>query len=99
MTNIRMFVGFLKLTEETAIELGLKSLTPYDRVVLTALWEKSIEEQGNFFLGFSEFSKTHNDRQLSVSKAQFHKSIQRFLSFGLLHKFNDKRTQRYLFIK
>ena len=30
MTDLKMFVGILKMTEETAQNLGLQSLTPMD---------------------------------------------------------------------
>ena len=40
MVNLKTFVGVLKLTEETAQNLGLQSLTPMDRLILTTMWEK-----------------------------------------------------------
>ena len=39
MTNLKVFVGLLKLTESVADELGLSGLTASDRKILELLWE------------------------------------------------------------
>ena len=57
MVNLKTFVGILKLTEETAQNLGLQSLTPMDRFILTAMWEKYEKHENGFPLVFDDFAK------------------------------------------
>jgi hypothetical protein len=85
MTDLKMFVGFLKITEEVASDLGLSDLTPSDRMILTILWEKYAEQPEGFSLLFDEFSESCEKEGISISKAQFYKSMRQFLASGLLY--------------
>ncbi len=98
MTDLKMFVGFLKITEEVASDLGLKALTPSDRMILTILWEKYAEQPEGFSLLFDEFSETCEKEGISISKAQFYKSMRQFLASGLIKKLGGDRSHRYMFL-
>jgi len=98
MTDLKMFVGFLKITEEVASYLGLKALTPSDRMILTILWEKYAEQPEGFSLLFEEFSESCEKEGVSISKAQFYKSMRQFLASGLIKKLGGDRSHRYMFL-
>ena len=98
MTDLKMFVGFLKITEEVASDLGLKALTPSDRMILTILWEKYAEQPEGFSLLFDEFSESCEKEGISISKAQFYKSMRQFLASGLIKKLGGDRSHRYMFL-
>ena len=98
MTDLKMFVGFLKITEEVASDLGLSDLTPSDRMILTILWEKYAEQPEGFSLLFDEFSESCEKEGISISKAQFYKSMRQFLASGLIEKLGGDRSHRYMFL-
>lgn len=98
MNNLKMFVGFLKITEEVASDLGLSALTPSDRMILTILWEKYAEQPEGFSLLFDEFSESCENEGMSISKAQFYKSMRQFLASGLIKKLGGDRSHRYMFL-
>ena len=97
MHDLKIFVGFLKITEEVASDLGLSNLTPSDRVILTILWEKYAGQPEGFSLLFNEFSETCKKEGISISKAQFYKSIRQFLASGLIKKLGGDRSHHYIF--
>ena len=99
MVNLKTFVGILKLTEETADQLGLQSLTPMDRYLLTAMWDKYELADDSFVLQFDDFARDLKKQGVLVSKAQFYKSIRRFLSVGIIQKIGGERSCSYMFIE
>ena len=99
MVNLKTFVGILKLTEETADQLGLQSLTPMDRYLLTAMWDKYELADDSFVLQFDDFARDLKKQGVFVSKAQFYKSIRRFLSVGIIQKIGGERSCSYIFIE
>ena len=99
MVNLKTFVGVLKLTEEASAKLGLQSLTPMDRYILTAMWDKHELEKDGFVLQFDDFARDCKSRGIFISKAQFYKSIRRFLSAGLIRKIGGERSCSYTFVE
>ena len=99
MVNLKTFVGVLKLTEETDQNLGLQSLTPMDRFILTTMWEKYEKHEHGFSLAFDDFTKDCSDRGISVSKAQLYKSIKTLISKGIIEKLGGQRSGLYTFVK
>ena len=99
MVNLKTFVGVLKLTEETAQNLGLQSLTPMDRFILTTMWEKYEKDEHGFSLVFDDFTKDCSKRGISVSKAQLYKSIKTFISKGIIEKLGGQRSGLYTFVE
>lgn len=99
MVNLKTFVGVLKLTEETAGQLGLQSLTPMDRCILTAMWDKYELADDSFVLQFDDFARDLEKQGVFVSKAQFYKSIRRFLSVGIIQKIGGERSCSYMFVE
>lgn len=99
MTNLKMFIGFLKITEATASELGLSGLTTSDRLILTILWEQFSEQQEGFSVSFDQFNNSCQRQNISISKAQFYKSIRQFLANGLIKKLGGDRSKRYVFVQ
>tara|TARA_Y100001935_G_C17230032_1_gene469908 strand:- start:12 stop:311 length:300 start_codon:yes stop_codon:yes gene_type:complete len=99
MTDLKMFVGILKMTEETAQNLGLQSLTPMDRFILTAMWEKYERHERGFPVVFDDFSKDCSQRGINISKAQLYKSIKRFISAGIIEKLGGQRSGLYTFVE
>ena len=99
MVSLKTFVGILKLTEETAQNLGLQSLTPTDRFILTAMWEKYEKHENGFPLVFDDFAKDCSQRGISVSKAQLYKSIKTLISKGIIEKLGGQRSGLYTFVK
>ena len=95
MTDLKMFVGFLKITEEVASDLGLSDLTPSDRAILTILWEKYAGQPEGFSLLFDDLL---SGKIVSISKAQFYKSMRQFLASGLIKKLGGDRIHRYMFL-
>ncbi|NBX07159.1 MAG: hypothetical protein EBR12_03605 [Proteobacteria bacterium] len=90
MTDLKMFVGFLKITEEVASDLGLSDLTPSDRMILTILWEKYAEQPEGFSLLFDQFSESCEKEGISISS--------QFLASGLIKKLGGDRSHRYMFL-
>ena len=99
MVNLKTFVGILKLTEETAQNLGLQSLTPMDRFILTTMWEKYEKNENGFSLVFDDFTKDCSERGINVSKAQLYKSIKTLISKGIIEKLGGQRSGLYTFVK
>ena len=99
MVNLKTFVGILKLTEETAQNLGLQSLTPMDRFILTTMWEKYEKNEHGFSLVFDDFTKDCSERGISVSKAQLYKSIKTLISKGIIEKLGGQRSGLYTFVE
>ena len=99
MVNLKTFVGILKLTEETAQNLGLQSLTPMDRFILTTMWEKYEKNENGFSLVFDDFTKDCSERGINVSKAQLYKSIRALISKGIIEKLGGQRSGLYTFVK
>ena len=99
MTDLKMFVGILKMTEETAQNLGLQSLTPMDRFILTAMWEKYERHEREFPIVFDDFAKDCSQRGINISKAQLYKSIKRFISAGIIEKLGGERSGLYIFVE
>ena len=99
MTDLKMFVGILKMTEETAQNLGLQSLTPMDRFILTAMWEKYERHDKGFPIIFDDFAKDCSQRGINISKAQLYKSIKRFISAGIIEKLGGQRSGLYTFVE
>ena len=99
MGNLKTFVGVLKLTEETAQNLGLQSLTPMDRLILTTMWEKYEKNEHGFSLVFDDFTKDCFDKGMSGSRAQLYKSIRRLISKGILEKLGGQRSGLYTFVE
>ena len=99
MVNLKTFVGILKLTEETAQNLGLQSLTPMDRFILTTMWEKYEKHENGFSLVFDDFTKDCSERGISVSKAQLYKSIKTLISKGIIEKLGGQRSGLYTFVE
>ena len=99
MVNLKTFVGVLKLTEETALNLGLQSLTPMDRFILTAMWEKYERHERGFPVVFDDFAKDCSQRGINISKAQLYKSIKRFISAGIIEKLGGQRSGLYTFVE
>ena len=99
MVNIKTFIAVLKLTEETAGQLGLESLTPTDRYILTAIWDKHESQKDSFVLQFDGFARDCENDGMLISKAQFYKSIRRFLSMGIILKLGGERSCSYTFVK
>ena len=98
MTDLKMFVGFLKMTEKVAYDLGLSDLTQSDRMILTMLWEKYAEQPEGFSLLFEEFSESCEKEGFSISKAQYYKSMRQLLATGLIKKLGGDRSHRYMFM-
>ena len=99
MTDLKMFIGILKMTEETAQNLGLQSLTPMDRFILTAMWEKYERHEREFPIVFDDFAKDCSQRGINISKAQLYKSIKRFISAGIIEKLGGERSGLYIFVE
>ena len=99
MVNLKTFVGILKLTEETAQNLGLQSLTPTDRFILTAMWEKYEKHGNGFSLVFDDFAKDCSKKGTRISKAQLYKSIKRLISIGIIEKLGGQRSGLYTFVE
>ena len=93
-----MFVGFLKMIEQVASDLGLSGLTPSDRMILSMLWEKYAEQREGFSLLFEEFSESCEKEGVLISKAQYYKSMRQFLATGLIKKLGGDRSHRYMFL-
>ena len=98
MADLKMFVGFLKMTEKVAHDLGLSDLTQSDRMILAMLWEKYAEQPEGFSLLFEEFSESCEKEGISISKAQYYKSMRHFLASGLIKKLGGDRSHRYIFL-
>lgn len=97
MTNLRVFVGLLKLTESVASELGLSGLTASDRKILELLYEYYSDEDNAFKVTYAELIEASELRGLVFSKAQLYKSLGKMVKLGLLKKEGSERSRTYRF--
>ncbi len=98
MTNIKVFVGLLKLTESVADELGLAGLTASDRKILELLWEHYSNDDAIFSVTYSDLLATSKQSGFEFSKAQLYKSLGKMVKLGLVKKEGSERSRSYRFI-
>ena len=98
MTNLKVFVGLLKLTESVADELGLGGLTASDRKILELLWEHYSKEDAVFTVTYRDLLKTSRKSGFMFSKAQLYKSLGKMVKLGLVKKEGSERSRTYRFI-
>jgi Fe2+ or Zn2+ uptake regulation protein len=98
MTNLRVFVGLLKLTESVAGELGLGGLTASDRKILELLWENYSDEDAVFTVTYGDLIKNSEQSGFVFSKAQLYKSLSKMVKLGLVKKVGSERSRTYRFI-
>ena len=100
MSNLKMFIGFLRLADAAANELGLKSLTASDKKVLLFLWEMmehSEQKNQSFKITFSDFEKNNQIEVTKISKGQFYKSLNTFIKLKYLRRIGSARSAMYRF--
>jgi len=97
MTDLRLFLGLLKITEDAATNLGLETLTPTHRLILSKLWEHFGSLNDAFEVG-PEFLDLLNDAHgKSTSRAQLYKSLRKLEDNKIIFHTGSPRSKKYVF--
>ena len=95
MTELKVFLSLLSVLHSAAKELGIDGLTKSDEQVLFVLWEFSDNDDKEFQLTYSAFEKKASKLNISVSRAQFFRSLKILESHGLISKIGSERSRTY----
>ena len=97
MTNLRLFLGLLKITEDAATTLGLETLTPSDRLILSKLWEHFGSQDDPFEVGPEFLDLLNESHGKSTSRAQFYKTLRKLEDNQIIFHTGSPRSKKYVF--
>lgn len=85
--NLKMYLALLEIANNAADELNISYLTNADKEVLLHIWNTTNHGYFTYHASFDEI--------LKMSKSQYHKSIKRLTTAGLLDKIGTERSATY----
>jgi hypothetical protein len=97
MTDLRLFLGLLKITEDAATTLGLETLTPSDRLILSKLWEHFGSQDNAFEVGPEFLDLLNESHGKSTSRAQLYKSLRKLEDNQIIFHTGSPRSKKYVF--
>ena len=97
MTNVRLYLGLLKMTSDAADEAGLSGLTNADRDVLLLVWEQYADGAVEKEIQCDAILEQAAELGKKISKAQFYKSMKTFEKLDIVERVNSPRSQTYVF--
>ena len=97
MTNIRFYLGLLKMTNDAADEAGLAGLTNSDRDVLLLVWDQYADGVVKKEIACDAILKEAAKLGKKISKAQFYKSMKTFEKLNIVERIDSPRSQTYMF--
>ena len=97
MTNVRFYLGLLKMTSDAADEAGLSGLTNADRDVLLLVWEQYADGATEKEIACDVILEQAAALGKKISKAQFYKSMKTFEHLNIVERVNSPRSQTYMF--
>lgn len=98
MAELKVFLSLLSVLHSAARELGLDGLTKSDEQVLFVLWELSDNNDEEFQLTYDAFQLKAEQFGISISRAQFFRSLKILESNGLISKSGSERSKTYKII-
>lgn len=98
MTNVRFYLGLLKMTSDAADEAGLSGLTNADRDVLLLVWEQYADGATEKEIQCDTILEQAAILGKKISKAQFYKSMKTFENLNIVQRVNSPRSQTYMFM-
>lgn len=98
MSNVRFFLGLLKMTSDAAEEVGLEGLTNADRDVLLLVWEQYADGATEKEIQCDAILEQAAAMGKKISKAQFYKSMKILENFNIIKRVNSPRSQTYMFM-
>lgn len=98
MTNVRFYLGLLKMTIDAADEAGLSGLTNADRDVLLLVWEQYADGATEKEIQCDAILEQAAVLGKKISKAQFYKSMKTFERLNIVQRVNSPRSQTYMFM-
>ena len=98
MTNVRFYLGLLKMTSDAADEAGLSGLTNADRDILLLVWEQYADGATEKEIQCDVILEQAATLGKKISKAQFYKSMKTFENLNIVQRVNSPRSQTYMFM-
>jgi predicted transcriptional regulator len=89
-----LFSKLSRLLWDTTKEFHLQALTESDRMIYMLLVESSVD--GKVEMPFDKFLLLCDTEGLSISRAQFYKSLRNLERLGLISRTSSVRGARYL---
>ncbi len=96
--SVESYLNLLNRVDDAARQLGLVGLSESDRAVAVILWGHRDKQSGHCHIGFDEFEQLATQRQLSISRAQYFKSLKQLEQHELIRRVNGERSAHYLFL-
>ncbi len=96
MTNVRFYLGLLKMTSDAADEAGLSGLTNADRDVLLLVWEQYADGATEKEIQCDAILEQAAIMGKKISKAQFYKSMKTFERLNIVQRVYSPRSQTYM---
>ena len=95
MTDLKFFMGLLKLISSAEEELGLENLTQKDRQVLQVFWSHK-DASGEIDMTYETFCQRQGHSK--TSRAQYFKSIQKLVESEMIQRLGSARSHKFKFL-
>ena len=92
------YLNLLNRVDEAARQLGLAGLSESDRAVAVIIWSHRDRNNNHCHIGFDEFQRLAELRDLAISCAQYFKSIKQLETHNIIRRVNGERSAHYLFL-
>jgi DNA-binding MarR family transcriptional regulator len=96
--SVEGYLNLLNRVDDAARQLGLAGLSESDRAVAVILWSHRDKQTSHCHIGYDEFAQLAKHRELSISRAQYFKSINQLEQHELIRRVNGERSAHYLFL-
>ena len=96
MTNIKFFLGLVRMLADASDELGLTGLTESDRTIYMLLWEAADKSSRHLEVRYEEFFvDVVSGPGVKFSRAQFYKTLKKLEDLKLIERVGGPRSARY----
>ena len=92
------YLNLLNRVDESARQLGLSGLSESDRAVAIIIWNHRDKSNHHCHMGFDEFEHLAAQRQVSISRAQYFKSLKQLEMHNVIRRVNGERSAHYRFL-
>ena len=95
MTNLKFFLGLVRMLADASDELGLTGLTESDRTIYMLLWEAADKSSRQLEVRYEEFVEAVSGPNVKFSRAQFYKTLKKLEDLKLIERVGSPRSARY----
>ena len=95
MTNLKFFLGLVRMLADASDELGLTGLTETDRTIYMLLWEAADKSSRQLEVRYEEFVDAVSGPGVKFSRAQFYKTLKKLEELKLIERVGSPRSARY----